>query len=254
MPPLIYRDLLARDLDPKSDPSLAELNQRLKELYTHANMMAGYLGTTTINGDLNLNGNRIMNVGAAQKSTDVLTQDSANPIYATTVQQSKMEALGTNMLQTTRRLNDGTQQHTVSSDLNTQGSIPPSNVTGALAGTNTTTTITWTWTGIIIQLADLSYKAIKNGSLTVTGLTNGDTYYFYPYYDTKRGILSFVADSVNGSGAPPIAFVSTNPTPLPLELQQQTADTRIALTVNSTDAAVVTGSGGTVNATLRTRS
>jgi len=252
MPPLIHRDILPRDLDPKTDPTLSELNARFAELYKQVNTQAGYYGNATIFGTLNLNGNRISNVGKAQAATDVLTQTSADPMYSTAVQQSAMEAVGSKMLQTTRRLNDGTQQHTVSSDLNTQGSIPPSNVTGSLVGVPGTTSVAWTWTSIIVQLADLSYKAVVNNSLTVTGLTNGEQYYFYPYFDTKLGILSFVADSVNGVGNPPVAFVPGG-SYIPQESQNQNADTRIALTAAGSNAAVTPGSGITVTAGLRTR-
>lgn len=252
MPPLVHRDILPRDLDPKLDPQLAELNNRFSEIIRQVNVQGGYYGNATIYGNLSLNGNRIMNLGAAQEDDDALSTTSANPMYSTSVQQAAMEAVGSKMLQTTRRLNDGTQQHTVSSDLNTQGSIPPSNITGTLAWTTSGTQVTWTWTSIVIQLADLSYKAIQNGTLQVTGLTNGATYDFFPYFDTRLGILTFVADSVNGAGAPPIAILSSNTTATTAALQQQNADTRIALTEVATDAQVTCGGAGG-NATLRTR-
>jgi len=240
MPPLNHRDLLPRDLDPKQDPSLAELNSRFKEIIQHLNVQAGYYGTAQVFGNINLNGNRITNVGEAQETTDVLTQSSADPMYSTSVQQAAMEAVGNRMLQTTRRLNDGTQQHTVSSDLNTQGSIPPSNITGTLAWTSTASSITFTWTSVVVQLADLSYKAIKDGTLTVTGLSG--SYAFYPYRDMKLGILSFVADSVNASGAPPIAFTAAGYSPA---AQAQNQDGRIALTTNApTPQTATTGMSG----------
>lgn len=253
MPPLIHRDLLPKDLDPKQDPTLSEINSRFKELYNALNVQSGYHGKATIFGTLDLNGNRITNVGAPQSASDALSQTSADPMYSTATQQAAMEAVGTKMLQTTRRLNDGTQQHAVSSDLNTQGSIPPSNITGTLAFTSTATTVVWTWTSIVVQLADLSYIGIKNGTLTVTGLTNGVQYDFFPYYDANLGVLSFVADTVNGVGSPPIAIPSSVSSAITsLELQQQTADTRIALTLSATSAQVTTG-GAPGTATLRTR-
>ena len=157
------------------------------------------------------------------------------------------------MLQTTRRLNDGTQQHRISSDLNGQGSVPPSNITGTLAFTSVAgSSITFTWTSVIIQLADLSYIGIKNGTLTVTGLAN-TTYDFFPYYDTRLGILSFVADSVNGTGAPPIAILaSLSVSIISTELQQQNSDGRIALTATASAGAVtINGTPGTIG--LRAR-
>jgi hypothetical protein len=248
MPPLVHRDILPRDLDPKLDPTLSELNARIKELVQQANVQAGFFGTATVYGNLSLAGNRIMNLGAAQADDDALSTTSADPMYSTAVQQAAMEAVGNRMLQTTRRLNDGTQQHTVSSDLNTQGSIPPSNVTGSLTFTTVIgSSITWTWVGVVVQLADLSYKAIQNGTLTVTGLSNA-LYTFYPYFDTKLGVLTFVAIAGTGSGAPPIAFASAS-TPA---AQQQYADGRIALTQGNTNPATATINGSTGGAPLRT--
>jgi hypothetical protein len=247
MPPLVYRDILPKDLDPKQDPSLAEVNQRFKELYQQANVQAGYYGNATINGPLNLTGNRIMNVGAAQEDTDVLTTATADPMYSTPVQQAAMEAVGNRMLQTTRRLNDGTQQHKISSDLNTQGSIPPSNVTGLFTWLSTSTTVTMTWTGIVIQLADGTFKAIKDGTLTITGLATA-VYYVFPFYDTELGYLTFVADNVNASGVPPIAFLLTSPAVVSGAAGQvQTQDGSISLAEPSSGTggnAVVTGGLG----------
>ncbi len=198
-------------------------------------------------GPIDLGGNRIMNVGAPQASTDGLSQTAADPLYSTKVQQAAMEAVGVKMLQTTRRLNDGTQQHQVSTDLNKQGSIPPSNVSGSLTFTSVAgVSITWTWTSIIIQLADLSFVSIKDGTLIVTGLAN-TSYAFYPYYDTTTGLLIFVADSVNAIGSPPTAFPAAGNT---AAAQAQTKDTRIALTAGKT-VATATGAGG--SAALRVR-
>lgn len=254
MPPVIHRDILPRDLDPKADPSLSELNERFKELYKNINVLFGYHGDVPLAGTINLNGNRITNLGAPQSTTDALSQTSADPMYSTAVQRTAMEAIGSQMLQTTRRLNDGVQQHTVSSDLNTQGSIPPSNITGTLAYTSVAgSSVTFTWTSIVIQLADLSYKAIQNGTLTVTGLSNA-MFYFYPDYDTKLGILTFVADSVNAVGAPAIAFPqSVFASGSTAAAQQQTADGRIALTDGNTNPALITINGTPGGVQLRTQ-
>lgn len=250
MPPVIHRDILPKDLQ---DPTLAELNSRLKEIYSTLNLLQGYRGPIPLNADLNLNSNRITNLGSAKAATDALNQTAADPMYSTATQQAQMQALGKAILQTTRQLNNPVQQHTISSDLNSQGSIPPSNVTGTLAWTTSGTQITWTWTSVVVQLADLSYRAIQDGTLAVTGLTNGAQYDFFPYYDAILGILAFVADSVNGAGSPEIAIPSgVSMAITSLELQQQNADTRIALTEFATDAQVTCG-GSPGTATLRTR-
>lgn len=222
-----------------------------QELVTQVNISQGVHGPIPVYNHIDMGGNRVMNVGSPPTgvTTDALSQQAADPMYSTATQQAAFEATGSKILQTARKLNDGTKQHKISSDLNLQGSVPPSNITGTLHFAPTSTTVVWTWTSIIIQLADLSYIGVKNGTLTVTGLTNSTPYDFYPYYDTTLGILSFVADNVNAVGAPPIAFASANTA----ALQSQNADGRIALTSASTDAQPTTG-GPSGNATLRTRS
>ncbi|HXH85251.1 MAG TPA: hypothetical protein VNI35_00410, partial [Nitrospira sp.] len=151
-----------------------------------------------------------------------------------------MEAVGEEMLQTTRRLNDGTQQHVISTDLNGQGSIPPT-TSGGITYTATTTTITWSWTGLQIQYGDLSLIAVPDGSRLVSGLANGTTYYFYPYYDTVLGQLIFVAISGTAAGTPPIAFTAPNANAAII----QNSDGKVALS-NQAIAATATsgGSGG----------
>jgi hypothetical protein len=247
--PIPFRPLTPDDLDPKKDPTLSYLNEVIRSMTNQINLGSGALGPIPIMGDLNLNGNRITNVGDAQEETDVLTQSSADPMYSTPVQQSAMEAVGTKMLQTTRRLNDATQQHKISSDLNTQGSIPPTNLVGALTWTSTASSVTWTWTGIIIQFADLTYLAIKDDSLVVTGLA-ATGYYFYPYYDTVTGRLTFVANSTFGAGSPPVAF-NGSAAVKSAQAQAQNGDTRIALTANPGGQLTAPSSSG--SALLRAR-
>src|SRR5271154_83385 len=165
--PINFRQIQARHLTPEGLP---ELQDMWREVVQAINANQGVNGPATMLNNLDMKGNAIINLGAPPKNVTsaALSQASADPMYSTVVQRTAMEAVGSQMLQTTRRLNDGTQQHLISSDLNTQGSIPPSNITGTLAYTSTTTSITWTWTSIILQLADLSYIGVQNGTLVVT--------------------------------------------------------------------------------------
>ena len=250
MPRINFRPITAKHLTPEG---LAELNDMWREVVNQVNISQGVHGPIPVYDHIDLRGNRVINSGQAKNAGDLLNQHAADPLYSTATQQAAMEAVGAKMLQTTRRLNDGTQQHKISTDLNTQGSVPPSNITGTLHWTTVVgTSITWTWTSIIVQYADLSSIAIPNGSLTVPGLANVQ-YDFFPYYDTRLGILSFVVDSVNGVGAPPIAIPSGLAAATTAAGQQQNADGRIALTA-SASGAQVTINGGSGNATLRARS
>lgn len=250
MPPINYRPIQLRHFTPEG---IAELQDMWQELVTQVNISQGVNGPIPVYNHINMNGYLVRNSGEAEETTDVLTQDAADPMYSTATQQKAMEAVGSKMLQTTRRLNDTTQRHKVSSDLNAQGSIPPSNITGTLSWTTVAgASITWTWTSIVIQYADLSYLAVPNGTLTVTGLSNVQ-YDFFPYYDTKLGLLTFVADSANGVGVPPVAIPSGLSSATTADLQQQNGDGRIALTATASGAQV-TINGGSGNATLRARS
>lgn len=247
--PIQFNAVIPDDLDVKKDPTLGNLNAKFRDLTNLVNYLLGARGPITLLADLNLNGNRVRNIGAPLTSQDALSQTTADPMYSTPVQQAAMEAIGTEMLQTTRRLNDGTQQHKISSDLNSQGSIPPSNVTGSLTWTTTANSATFTWTGVVIQYSDFSTVAIRDSSLTVTGLTNGATYTFYPYYDTNLGILSFVVESGVGSGSPPAGFPSVGDS---TAAQMQTSDGAIPLTASAGDMHVpINGMSGMAH--LRSR-
>ena len=63
-----------------------------------------------------------------------------------------------------------------------KGSVPPT-WSGAFTYVSTTSNITWSWSGLSIYRADGTRNAIPNGSLVVSGLSTGSTYYFYPYWD-----------------------------------------------------------------------
>lgn len=218
------------------DPTLAELNDRLRTLTTNINVLYGFHGPIPLANHVNLNGNRIINVGTPTSPTDALSQTSADPMYSTAVQRKAMEAVGSQMLQTTRRLNDGSQQHAVSSDLNLQGAIPPT-ITGQTVITSTASTITVAFP-TQIQYGDLSIIAIPNAPITVTGVAGSG--YVYPYYDTVLGVGTLVTDSVNATGVPPVLFALQNAT----AAQVQNADGHVPLSNGGISVTVAGGGGG----------
>lgn len=207
--PVAYRPIVPDEIDSDKDPTLSELNNKYRELVDAVNSLMGVHGPISVLNDLDMGNNRIRNVGTPQVSTDAISQSSADPRYGAAVQQSTMEAVGKNMIQTARRLNDATQQHVTSGDLKSQGSIPPTNV-GTMTYTATNSTITWSWLNLQIQYADGTTISVPDGTLSATGLLPSTAYYFYPYYDTTLGVVQFVADSINAAGSPPIAFPQTN--------------------------------------------
>ncbi|HVB87446.1 MAG TPA: hypothetical protein VNK23_12370, partial [Candidatus Dormibacteraeota bacterium] len=82
-----------------------------------------------------------------------------------------------------------------------KGSVPPT-WSGAFTYVSTASSLTWSWSGLSICRADGTATAIQNGSVGVTGLAPGTTYYFYPYWDDGAGAIGWVAGA---SGAPSYA-------------------------------------------------
>jgi hypothetical protein len=129
-----------------------------------------------------------------------------------------------------------------------KGSVPPS-WSGAFTYVSTTTSITWSWSGQTIYRADGATTSIPDGSLAVTGLTPGTTYYFYPYWDDLASVINWVA---GGAGSPGNAQSAKNNS----AAQQQALQGRVPLSQGAMVAATTTsgtggGSGGGSGSCLR---
>ncbi|HTU36306.1 MAG TPA: Hint domain-containing protein [Candidatus Acidoferrum sp.] len=129
-----------------------------------------------------------------------------------------------------------------------KGSVPPT-WSGAFTYVSTTASITWSWSGLSICRADGSTTTVPNGSIAVSGLAAGSTYYFYPYWDEGANALAWVA---GGTGSPANALTTkTN-----VAAQQQALQGRIPLSQGAIMAATTTsgtggGSGGGSGSCLR---
>jgi hypothetical protein len=129
-----------------------------------------------------------------------------------------------------------------------KGSVPPT-WSGAFTYASTTTSITWSWAALAIYRADGTSTAVTNGSLTVSSLAPGTTYYFYPYWDDAALALAWVAGGAgNPSNAQPAKTISA--------AQQQALQARIPLSAGAMTAATTTsgtggGSGGGSGSCLR---
>ncbi len=162
-----------------------------------------------------------------------------------------VNAIGTtNKLSLDSAITDGAEFARVSSDALTlnaidpskpgilaKGSIPPT-WNASFTYTSAPTTVTWSWSSFTVYRADGTTTAIPNGSLVVTGLTAGTSYFFYPYWDESAAALNWVA---GGSGTPANAqSAKTN-----LAAQQQSLQARIPLSQGAVVAATpLSGSGG----------
>lgn len=107
------------------DPSLSFFNQWVAGVVQSINAQAGHAGPIQLNGHLNLNGNRIMNVGAAVDDTDAVSQGVATNQFGAEALRPQIEAMGKKVLATSRRLNDQTQRENYSSFLNSMVSTAP---------------------------------------------------------------------------------------------------------------------------------
>ncbi|HTV60377.1 MAG TPA: Hint domain-containing protein [Verrucomicrobiae bacterium] len=128
------------------------------------------------------------------------------------------------------------------------GSLPPT-FSGSFTYVSTTTTITWSWSGLEILRADGTATSVPNGSLGVSGLASGSSFYFYPYWDDVAGALGWIG---GGSGSPANALAAkTN-----VAAQQQSLQGRIPLSQGAMLAATTSsgtggGSGGGSGSCLR---
>jgi len=159
------------------------------------------------------------------------------------------------------QVTDGTDYARVSSGALTSGQIDPSKSgvlmkgsmpptwSGSFTYVSTSSSLTWSWSGLSIYRADATTTTIPNGSVGVTGLTAGTTYYFYPYWDDTAGAIGWVAGA---SGSPGYA----QPAKTNSAAQQQALQGRVPLSQGAMIAATTTsgtggGSGGGSGSCLR---
>jgi hypothetical protein len=142
--------------------------------------------------------------------------------------------------------------------LNQQASMVPGTSGGFTYDNSVAGQIVWSWAGLKVQPANLAtqpqnYILIPDGSITITGLTPGDTVYFYPRYPVSgvpalssivgavSGLIEWVG--VVGTGAVGTPQIGYDTTKNATAAQAQMADGYIPLS-NGGMGAVVTGGGG----------
>ena len=82
-----------------SSLSLPE-SQLMSQLIDNVNTLGGHSGEVELSNHLNLSGNKITNVGAAEGSSDVLTNGKAETKYSAKALRPQLEAGGTSSLRT----------------------------------------------------------------------------------------------------------------------------------------------------------
>ena len=100
------------------DPSLTLFNQDLTNIKKALNSVMGFSGPIRLSNHIDLQGNRITNLGAAESETDAVSQLFGNDNYGPDAIQPQLDALGKKVLQSARRINDTTQREDYSTFLN----------------------------------------------------------------------------------------------------------------------------------------
>lgn len=95
------------------------------QLTQAVNALLGYSGPVPIQNHINLNGNRIQNLGPAVEATDALTSGAAESSYSAAALAPQLESTGSQPLKTVRRVNDPNQREQSSSFINDLMSATP---------------------------------------------------------------------------------------------------------------------------------
>ncbi len=153
--------------DLQSD-GLAMLNQWFTTIAQALNAQAGHAGPVTFNDDVNLNGNKITNVGAPLTPSDVITLDYANENLGASAIQPQLEATSQSPLQTYRQLNSKVQRENYSSFLNGVLNTAPTANTATLSAITSGGSTEVTISGGFHQRVDGSQVPFASRTDTVT--------------------------------------------------------------------------------------
>ena len=119
--------------DDLKDPGLGLVNNQLTNLVQMVNYLLGHAGVPTLKSGANLNGQPLSNVGEPQSDGDVVTQGFAKNNYGAAALAPQFQALGKQVFQSYRRVNDRVQREKYSSFLNDALTIAPSSNTSTVS-------------------------------------------------------------------------------------------------------------------------
>jgi hypothetical protein len=95
------------------------------------------------------------------------------------------------------------------SDVAAKGSIPPTVPDNAFSYTSTTSSISITWPAMTVYRSDGTTVSISSGSQSISGLSAGQYYGFYPFVADSggtTGTISFANGASGSAGSPAIAY------------------------------------------------
>ena len=112
------------------------LNQILTNLTQQVNRLQGFSGPVKFNSHVDLNGNRVINLGQAEGSGDAVSQGYGNDNFGAAALAPQIQALGKQVLQSYRQLGNRIQREPYSSFLNAiLHTAPTANTSQITAGT-----------------------------------------------------------------------------------------------------------------------
>jgi hypothetical protein len=182
--------------DFKDPQKLQAFREHYQLMVQELNRLAGVFGPVQLPSGMDLKGGSIVNVGTPAdpkiSPTAAVSQATAIATVGPAATQKALEATGSTILQTTRRLNDTQQREQFSSFLNQQLSIPPcSNNSSINVVDNGNGTSTVTVTASFCKLSDQSVIPYAQRSDTFTNPVSGSNFYFY-YLRGSDKTLQFI--------------------------------------------------------------
>jgi hypothetical protein len=132
-----------------------------------------------------------------------------------------------------------------------RGSVPPT-WNGGFTYMATPSSITWSWSGMQIYRADGTLTSVPAGTLTITSLTAGTAYFFYPYWVESAAQILWIK---GGEGNPAIAQAArTNAAAQSQSLLGNIPLSAGAMTAATPTTGIAGGSGGGSGSCLRSGS
>jgi hypothetical protein len=119
--------------DDLKDPGLGLVNNQFTNLVQMVNYLLGHAGVPTLKSGANFNGQPLSNVGEPQSDGDVVTQGFAKSNYGAAALAPQFQALGKQVLQSYRRVNDRVQQERYSTFLNSALTVSPTSNTSTIS-------------------------------------------------------------------------------------------------------------------------
>jgi len=162
------------------DESLSLFNQQMTNIVQQLNNLLGINGPVSFSNHIDMKGNRIVGLGPALTASDAVSQAFGNSQYGAAALKPLFEALGKQVFQSYRRLNDKQQREQSSSFLNQlQSTAPAANTSLITFGSPAGGTIPVTVSAGYFQRTDATQQPYLSRTDTLALPGSGEYYYFY---------------------------------------------------------------------------